>query len=65
MMAARPRKRDGSHTFLYRIRWHLWQRLRAEAERQKRSATAQLDFILEERYGPPPEEMAAKGHRQD
>ena len=45
--------RDGYHDLFAQVPEDLWQALRAEAEAEERSATAQLIYILRGRYGRP------------
>jgi hypothetical protein len=50
-------KREGFHNWLVQLPKSLWEALNREAEREERTATAQLAFILKQRYpeaAPPP-----------
>ncbi len=43
-------RKEGEHDLYARIPKELWEKLRAEAKTQQRSAAAQLTVILRQRY---------------
>jgi len=58
-MQAMPRNPE-EHDLFARIPTYLWDKLSEEAEREDRSATAQLIRILRERYGGRPKLKSKK-----
>jgi hypothetical protein len=53
-------KQPAGHEFLFRVPRDLWAALKAEADRENRSANAQLVTILQQRYPRPPKSRQKK-----
>ncbi len=53
-------RKTADHEFLFRVPQDLWAALKHEAERENRSANAQLVTILQQRYTSPPKSRQKK-----